>query len=345
MSKIAILGLGISGIIAKNYFGRDSTGYERTPLIRKNNLAVMRTDDERIGQMLGIALQKIKVRKAVCWGGKLVQGKPSITAANLYSLKVNGMIGDRSILTVDSNDVVDRYLFDQSEIRMPTENCLFNHTLVSVSLPDRFLNFDMAPEIKEGTISDTGVDIKKFFSVSYGYDTCISTLPMPMLLRILKISKFDHLFNSEKIYVSRITVLPKCGAYQTIYFPESRTPVYRATLEGSLLIIESIGYAPDKEDVEFVLHMFGMNRKHIESVFSTVEQKMGKISSLDDTVRKSILLYITNHYNIYSLGRYALWKPSVKIRQTIDDVIKIKQLISIDAERRQYESKLDFVNR
>jgi hypothetical protein len=67
---------------------------------------------------------------------------------------------------------------------------------------------------------------------------------------------------------------------------------------------------------------------------------MGKIEAINDDERKALLLELTDKFNIYSLGRYAIWKDSVGADAVAHDLERIYQMISVSQERRKYDNHL-----
>jgi len=83
---------------------------------------------------------------------------------------------------------------------------------------------------------------------------------------------------------------------------------------------------------------FGLLEDYITNI-SVYKQNIGKILPIDDSVRKYFILTLTERYNIYSLGRHAVWKP-LRIDDLLKDIEQIKKLISLRERSREYESHL-----
>ena len=130
---------------------------------------------------------------------------------------------------------------------------------------------------------------------------------------------------------------------QTIYYPDLKDPYYRASLLGNKLILEynqEPWQAP--EDVLSVLmNDFGINSK-IKNL-NVKKQKFGKISAIDDNLRKEFLYYLTREFNVYSLGRFATWKQII-LDDVVDDAGKIMKLINVETKRRNYQVNLNIMN-
>ena len=63
------------------------------------------------------------------------------------------------------------------------------------------------------------------------------------------------------------------------------------------------------------------------SVVMNEEQNNGKIVKMNDSIRKNFILQATLRYNIYSLGRLAIWK-NIVLDDMYKDMLKIKKLMN-----------------
>jgi hypothetical protein len=105
--------------------------------------------------------------------------------------------------------------------------------------------------------------------------------------------------------------------------------IYRASLNGSSLIIESSKeiYHGSAEVME-VLKSFGLRQSMVTDNIKASVQTNGKFSDIDQSTRKELIFQLTNKLNIYSLGRYATWRPKLMLDDLIDDIFVIRRLIS-----------------
>ena len=76
-----------------------------------------------------------------------------------------------------------------------------------------------------------------------------------------------------------------------------------------------------------------MNENDLEIIDLGV-QSLGKIAPIDDVWRRSFIGWLSDAHKIYSLGRFATWRPDVKVMDVIADVQKIKRLAENPYERR-----------
>ncbi len=80
------------------------------------------------------------------------------------------------------------------------------------------------------------------------------------------------------------------------------------------------------DDVEVAKHalteLFGFQRDPVIKDVKRKTQKFGKIVQVDEDYRRSIVVRLTEEFGIYSLGRYATWRPLL-----LDDVVKDIEVI------------------
>src|SRR5664280_143131 len=98
--NLIIIGGGITGMLAASYFRSLSpvifdSGPKHSGVFA-NHKAVMRLRDPEIGTLLGIRMQEVVVSKSVWFCGESHK-EASIAMRNMYSMKVNGNLSNRSI--------------------------------------------------------------------------------------------------------------------------------------------------------------------------------------------------------------------------------------------------------
>jgi hypothetical protein len=280
-----IVGAGLSGLIAAHIWPNAEV-FEIAEGPSEQHKALLRFRSEVVQQVTGIEFKKVKVRKGIWAYNVFVQ--PNIQIANAYSAKCLGFIQpERSIWNIEP---VERYIAPKDLYSMMVDNCLR----------------------------------RIHWGVNYSFDKepCISTIPMPVLLRKLNI-QFPQDFHHKTITVQRF-LIKDCEAYQTIYYPVSNHSVYRASITGDLLIVEHAGEPYGNWDEE-IRASFGLWGAEIFEL-GAVEQKYGKIAPVDDAMRKHQLFELTTKHNIYSLGRFAIWK-NILLDDVVEDAAVIKRLM------------------
>ena len=291
-----IIGAGFAGLIAAHAWPKAEV-LEAMPEPEQAHKALLRFRSDAAAHMTGIEFKKVRVRKGIWFRGKFV--KPDIRLANMYSAKVlRGEIANRSIWNLDA---VDRYI-----------------------APENFY---------QQLLERVGDRIQWNCQADFSGGHTVSTAPLPVAISQLGIDAKAK-FGREPINVQRWRI--NCAdVYQTIYYPEAEEPLYRASITGNILIIESMAGESFKDsyvDVDEVFESFGLNLSHMGGGFlqqiDDVEQKYGKISEIDERTRKSLLYELTARHGIYSLGRFATWR-NILLDDVVDDIAAIKKMAAM----------------
>lgn len=324
--KMIILGAGIAGAMASGYFRTHKpVVYEKEPSKEKrdsNHQAVFRLRSPEIGFLLGCPLDKVRVERSIFSEGQH-HSKTNLRLSNSYSVKVSGCLLDRSILSV--GDPSERFLL-RSGIHL--DRVIYDAKAEHIE--DRKIRFMLG----DGRVAEEE------------YDVCISTIPMPFLLDIgcfseeLKSLKDTFSVRTSPVYILRGQVLIPSKVVQTVYYPDLDTPVYRATIEMQTIIIESFGKWPSEDDISMVLRSFGLSKgvgNEVSSLKSYM-QNYGKISPIDEDVRKAIIYEATEKHRIFSLGRYAIWK-NLTSDEVLPDLRKIEQMMRLSISSVRYHQR------
>ena len=150
----------------------------------------------------------------------------------------------------------------------------------------------------------------------------ISTIPMPTLMALLE---YEHNINFDSVSGYVYTgIIPNCDAYVSVLFPGPE-PFSRATITGDQLIIEfpNCSEVPCKLDMESLSYRLGLQNTPIYNT-KFEKQPYFKITEISDAERKTFQRWATVHHNIYSLGRYATWRPKLQLDDVVKDVRKIE---------------------
>jgi hypothetical protein len=302
-----IIGAGLSGLLAAH-------AWPNVPIVEaskepKAHRALLRFRSKSVAELTGIEFKKVLVRKGLWSYGAFRQ--PTIALANAYSQKVlNLIIGDRSVWNLDA---VERWI-----------------------APDDFQERLLA-HVKSRVTFGQPDDMQ-------GAQPFISTAPMPVALNTLDIALSNVQFIRAAIEVTRYKV-PRCDAHQTVYFPDPDVGVYRASITGDVLIVESV---INKTQAELALGIdrpwamqlnaaFGIHLDECQPL-GQVNQEFGKIVNLPDATRRALLFKLTTEHGLYSLGRFATWR-NVLLDDVVNDIHVIKRLMATDRyELRQVAS-------
>ena len=322
--QVLIIGSGLAGAIAYNTLKPfKPLVVDRKEKSRDGKMglhpAVMRLRDHKVADLLKADFEEVKVSKGIFLNGSLL-ASPSIKANNLYSRKVYGAIGRRSL-----NDIGDvtRYILPNGYPE-----------------PEQFIggmNLTSIPEKGVACFSNTFGE-----SVVIEYDWVISTLPMPALLfSCLPSFESDNiypLFKSIPIYTMRMKLSIPSSINQTIYYPEPSTSIYRITIQHQDIIVESID--ENIQCCELIESSFGIPPSEYSSLESTkvVQLPIGKIFPIEEDSRLNYIMDLTDQYHILSFGRFAVWRP-LRTDQLLSDIEKIRRLISATEAKARYRSR------
>jgi hypothetical protein len=294
MRPPVIIGAGLSGLIAGHAWPSLEI-VEAAEGPKQMHHALLRFRTDSVARLTGIEFKKVRVRKGIWSDGKFRE--PDIQLANRYAMKVlSNLIGERSIWNLAP---ADRFIAPPSFYEQ-----LLESTNARIHWGQK-VNFS---EIKENSC--------------YG----ISTAPLPVMLAQLGIGTTLK-FGRAPITVVRCNV-PGADIYQTIYFPNDNTPMYRASITGDLLIIEAMTDANSTSTwlpaaLDTLSYVFAFKSV---AVLDIVEQSYGKIAEVDNDQRKKLLFKLTHDHNIFSLGRFATWK-NILLDDLPNDIDIIKRLM------------------
>jgi hypothetical protein len=299
-----ILGAGLSGLIAAAV-NPQAQVYEANSREAQSHRAVLRFRTGAVGDAVGIPFRKIRVNKGIWSQGKF--HAPDIRSSNLYSFKVTGGYYDRSIWNLDA---ADRYIAPEDfllRLIEQTENRITWDTTVT--------------ELPKAPV--------------------ISTIPMNKLLNLVNHPDLNAVmpeFRYSPINVQRFRV-KDADVFQTIYYPSPQTAVYRASITGDLLIIESVSddsYSP--VDLDDVFFSFGIT--NATPIDKTHKQSYGKIAPIQEEFRRMVIEDLSNHFGIYSLGRFATWR-NILLDDVLKDLNVIKRLLTADSYTKKMMSLKD----
>ncbi len=309
-----ILGAGHAGLIASNFFRRfNPTILEASAELPHNHDAVLRFRKTGVSRVTGIPFTEVEVDKGIILDGEFVN--PSLRVSNMYSEKVTGKVLKRSI---NSQESETRYIAPANFTELMSQSC----------------NVKLGRKVTD-IVSLTN-DLTKG-------EPIISTLPMPVLMKIVGWEDQPR-FEFSPIWSITATVNDiSIGVYQTVYYPGPETPAYRVTLEGQKLIVEVNEDPSDTPSDELKVFLNGVLEDFLgqqtEGTLVDIKvkkQPLGKIAPINDRIRKQFIMEMTDRYNIYSLGRFATWKQ-ILLDQVVTDCEMIERFIeSGDYDRKKY---------
>jgi len=301
-SPTLILGAGLSGLLAAVAFP-EARVFESEHKPRAAHRALLRFRSPAVSQFVGIPFRQVRVRKGIWFDG--AYRAPDIRLANWYAQKVTpATLADRSIWNLEP---VDRWIAPEELYFMVMERVRARVTLGCAGT---------LADLKDGPV--------------------ISTIPLPIMLGIAQVTEKVS-FAHAPIHVNRYRLQRGTEVHQTVYFPDPDCAVYRASVTGELLTIESMGHAhyhtiTPLEELDSVLNALGLWSAEPELV-DTGTQQYGKIVPLPDPQRKSLLSRLTRNHNVFSLGRFATWR-NILLDDVITDLARIRELIGMNEYER-----------
>lgn len=298
-----IIGAGLAGLLAANMLRhRNPTVIEKQSSLPNNHSAVLRFRSNVVSDVTGIEFKKVNVIKSTLFWRNHI-------ADNLaYAEKCTGtMLSNRSI--PNAVEVAERYIAPPNLIE-----------LLVVS----------------GSNIKYGID-----QHILGYDSpVISTIPMPNLMDML-----HYPSRPEFKSISGVNIKAKvagCDAYISLYVPNPVYPYSRISLTGDELIIEIPRMLIDDGKWEYQQELIwgaaswlGIEPWKITDI-EVNQQRYAKIQEIDEGIRKRFITWASDEHNIFSLGRYACWRPGL----LLDDLVKDIRLIERWSNNGGYARRL-----
>lgn len=305
-----IVGAGMAGLLAARMLShRQPVIWEKQKALPNNHRAVLRFRTSQIGDILGIPFKKVHmIKDAMPWQNRIADSLA-------YSYKNTGAyLSDRSIVKGLVSE--ERYIAPPDFIPRMAEGVKIE------------FNRDYSPTDPHGN----GVPV-------------ISTIPMPAMMEIA-----DYDMAPEFRYKAGATItadLADTDAYVSLLVPNPNRPYSRVSITGNQLIIElpksDIGSDTFLDDVNktrleiaaICANLLGITSDKLSNVRFTVSP-YNKILPIKDEARKDFMFWATKNLDIYSLGRYATWRPGL----LLDDLVKDIRLIDGWVGRSNYDVAL-----
>ncbi len=306
--KILIVGAGMAGLLAANMLRRHNVRViERATSLPDNHTALLRFRSPAVSDATGIPFHRQTVRKGL-WDGENVVNTPTLVHINRYSYAVTGgELHDRSILNL-----------------APAERWVAPRDFVETMARNVRVDFGVTWGNPMIIAEDTWV---------------ISTIPMPFMMDMVGWDKpkFDYLPVWTIKAVIRTPISTVC---QTLYNTEANE-WYRATIHGQEVTLEYMKEpnhsTAGHEIIKAVWRFLGFGQwldtaqepEVNVSTFSINKIPIGKIRPIEEKVRKAFMLYLTDTWHIYSLGRFACWR-NILLDDVVQDVKKIEQMMETE---------------
>lgn len=306
-----IIGAGLAGLLAGAMLRHKAIAiHEGQDALPNNHSAVLRFRSPVVGEVLNIPFRKV-------WALKATQRWSNPVADALaYSAKTNGSHTLRSILSADGQ-VSERYIAPGNLIAQIADGlqCPINYGTVLSSI-DLINKDDEAP--------------------------IISTIPMPALMAILGWEQSSEFRFRRGINI--VATIPGADAYCSLYVPDPLLPFSRVSLTGDNLIVEctqdfatELDALPAMEQPQRIrsalaeaMNLMGLDG--VEAEYEAHHQKYAKILPIDEEERRAFIMWASTQFNVYSLGRFATWRPGLLLDDVVQDVRVIQRLIAKSGE-------------
>ena len=294
-----IIGAGMAGLLAANMLSRRKPQViEKQATLPNNHSAVLRFRTPIVGDVLGIPFRQVQMVKC-----PLPWLNP-VSDSLAYSYKCTGQY--RSDRSINAGFVQEtRYIAPPDLIERMAAGARITFGAPVLGLED-----------------EPGAPI-------------ISTLPMPQLMKMCNYPDIPE-FTTISGYNIKANI-KDCDAFVSLLIPNPSIPISRISITGNELIVELPMWEQSLPEliVSYAVSLLGMDEKKFSDI-AVHEQKYAKIAPIDNDVRKRFIAWATDHHNIYSLGRYATWRPNLLLDDLVNDVRCIDKWIGNHSTLRDH---------
>lgn len=312
-----IIGAGMAGLLAGAMMRHAATAiHEAQPELPNNHTAVLRFRSPVVGEALNIPFKQVNALKA------LAPWQNPIADALAYSAKTNGTHTLRSIMTADGR-MATRYIAPED---------LVSRMAAAVQCP---INFNAkCDEYALREMAAAG--------------PVVSTIPMPALMKVLGWEAKSEFKSRAGINI--VGTIPGASAYCSLYVPDPLLPFSRISITGDKLIVEcseefmnELHESPNdrlhksRTVLLQALHMMGLDG--VSMSYEALPQKYAKVLPIDEAERREFIMWASTEHNIYSLGRFATWRPGLLMDDVVNDVRVIQRLTAQRGEAYSHKLK------
>ena len=331
MKKALVIGAGLSGLIVANLLrarGYDIDVFERQEYLPDNHKAVLRFRSPALGDALGVPFKKVQALLCLAPFDYLSVSQNAFCHSMAYSYATTGIRRtDRSITRLlDGPKVVDRWIAPPN----------FREILLDRIQSRVRFNFDwIILEVPNTT-------------------PVVSTIPMRNVLMMLGDADTPVAFSKPPDFGANAYLVVSADArdtdaYGSIYnpLPEFTRPWTRISINGSRVSME-VSLAWPNATTDASLHtmleremgvLLGLDIDYVESAPKVYHSKNDRILPISDRFRKAFIMHLTDEHNIYSLGRFATWRPGMLLDDLIQDTNIVASMIEGDAAPRYEAAK------
>lgn len=294
--KIHIIGAGLSGLLTSQVFAdHNTTVYDLAPEVPNNHHNVLRFRTNAAEALIGLPFKKVNVLKAVQGGTN------PVADAIRYSVKVTGKIHPRSVM---STEPVKRFIAPPDLIPQLAKRIHFM-----------------------GGVNFLSEDFKDRYFLPGLVNICISTLPASVTMPYFFPDRVGCDFSYQKGWTATMSLQESldCSLNATVYDVSKDQPWYRATLCEGEVIFEGVGDPPEAYPYEW-LRAFGLSGKAATGckINNSTYQKISELVVRDRKRLDDAIWALGEHHDIYSIGRFATWKPKLLLDGVIGQAQKLK---------------------
>ena len=280
-----IVGAGMAGLLAARMLShRQPVIWENQKSLPNNHSAVLRFRTSQVGDILGIPFKRVNmIKDTLPW-------RNPIAGSLAYSHKNTGSYrSDRS---------VTRGLVSEERFIAPP---------------------DLISRMAEGVKIEFGREYDPNDPHVRGSQV-ISTIPMPKLMELLDYDMGPD-FHYREGWTITATVR-ECDAYVSLIVPDPTDPISRISLTGNQMIIE-LAREPVSTPTGTAwsaARLLGIDNEDLYDIGEPRKQTYNKIIPISDDSRKRFMLWATNNCHVYSLGRFATWRPGLLLDDLVNDI-------------------------
>lgn len=300
-NQLIIFGAGLSGLIAARMMAdRHPLIMEKQSSLPNNHKALLRFRSSVVGDVTNVPFKKVHVAKYVLRDS----GSNPIRDAAVYARKATGKLHERSILDTRPSE---RYVAPQD----------FIQRLASTA------EFKFEQDFRDWTSN-----------LVRSHLPVVSTIPVPAMMELFNWPDRPE-FVSMPGWTLRMVVGPEleCKLNGTIYSARANDLWYRASITDGTLIVEGTGSPPEMDAMNQLTAQVAWEFGLKASDFSHIKMHQSayqKIADLDTAGRESVktfIMMLSQKHRIYSLGRFATWRPKLLLDDLVNDVRVICRLI------------------
>ena len=298
-----IVGAGLSGLIAASMLRTEIREVWEAQLgLPNNHHALLRFKSSLVGDACGIPFRQVDVMKTTD------KWRNPVADAISYSLKCTDTATLRSSTTA-SGQIEKRYIAPSDLITR-----LFDQISDKVYFGRNLSISDV--EFVEG-------------------EPIISTMPMKALMEILEYPKIPD-FGYVEGTTLNFKLPPKYDICTTVYLPDPKDIPYRVSITERELIIECTGHVYFTAEIDSCIQSacrcLGIEYlyEEIRAGYKSHKQKYSKITKIDESIRRDFITWASRVHGVYSLGRFATWRPGLLLDDIVQDVRIIQRMINGD---------------